>query len=94
MSRGDPLRDPLRDPLLAPLAADSGRAFEAPWQARLHALVDQLIARGVFTRAEQAEALGAAIRRAQAAGDPDRGDTYWQHYLAAVEALLKAKKLL
>jgi nitrile hydratase accessory protein len=75
------------------LMEDSGRTFEAPWQARIFALAHELVARGAFTWPEHAEALGEAIRRAQAAGDADRGDTYWQHYLDAVEALVARKGL-
>jgi nitrile hydratase accessory protein len=45
----------------------------------------------VFTPAEWSDALGAAIRSAQAAGDPDLGDTYYQHWLAALESLCVAR---
>jgi nitrile hydratase accessory protein len=72
---------------------DTGAGFEAPWQARLHALSQLLIERGAITPEERAQALGDAIARAQAAGDPDRGDTYWQHYLAALEDLVARKGL-
>jgi len=33
----------------------------------------------------------AEIKRAQQAGDPDRGDTYYRHWLAALEHLVAAK---
>jgi nitrile hydratase accessory protein len=57
--------------------------------------VAQLLAEtGHITRAEWAEALGAAIRSAQAQGDPDLGDTYYEHCLAALESLCAAKGLL
>lgn len=36
-------------------------------------------------------ALGAAIKKAQAAGDPDRGETYHPHVLNALEQLLADK---
>jgi hypothetical protein len=35
--------------------------------------------------------LGAAIRDAQAAGDPDHGDTYYDHWLTALERLATEK---
>ena len=73
------------------LLPDSGRPFDAPWQARAFALAQHLVERGLFTWPEHAEALGVAIRQAQASGDPDRGDTYWQHYVAALENLVRAK---
>jgi nitrile hydratase accessory protein len=65
--------------------------FQAPWQASAFALVVQLHERGLFTWPEWAEALARQIERAQAAGDADRGDTYYRHWLAALEALVIAK---
>ena len=62
--------------------------FSEPWEAQAFALVVALQDRGIFTAAEWADALGAEIRRAQAAGDPDTGDTYYGHWLAALERLL------
>jgi nitrile hydratase accessory protein len=50
---------------------DSGPVFSAPWQAQAFALALALHERGAFTWPEWAAALTAAIRRAQAAGDPD-----------------------
>jgi nitrile hydratase accessory protein len=47
--------------------------------------------RGVFTWAEWAQTLHTAIRDAQAAGDPDRGDTYYAHWLTALERITAAK---
>ncbi|HVZ46191.1 MAG TPA: nitrile hydratase accessory protein [Ramlibacter sp.] len=62
--------------------------FTEPWQAQVFGLVVALQERGVITEAQWADALGAAIRRAQAAGDPDTGETYYRHWVAALEALL------
>ena len=42
---------------------------------------------GVFTWSEWATALSKEIRSAQQAGDADRGDTYYLHWLKALEAL-------
>ena len=47
--------------------------------------------RGVFTWNEWAEALAAQIKRAQSAGDPDTGETYYRHWLATLETLVAAK---
>jgi nitrile hydratase accessory protein len=47
-----------------------------------------LNARGLFTWGEWAAALGAEIKRAQAAGDPDTGETYYRHWLAALERIV------
>ncbi len=49
---------------------------------------------GHFTWTEWAERLAGEIRRAQAAGDPDRGDTYYHHWLAALEGLVAEKGLV
>jgi nitrile hydratase accessory protein len=47
--------------------------------------------RGLFTWSEWAETLGQEIRRAQAAGDPDTGETYYHHWLAALERIVAEK---
>ena len=40
---------------------------------------------------EWAASLADEIRRAQAAGDPDTGETYYRHWLASLEKLIAAK---
>jgi nitrile hydratase accessory protein len=65
--------------------------FSEPWQAHAFALAVSLHRRGLFTWPEWADALAAQIASAQARGDADRGDTYYQHWLAALEALVAAK---
>jgi len=65
--------------------------FAEPWQAHAFALVLALQERGLFGAREWADALARAIAAAQAAGDADRGDTYYHHWLAALEALVLAK---
>ena len=49
---------------------------------------------GLIDAAEWSEALGAAIRRARDAGDPDEGDSYYHHVLDALETLLRDKRLI
>jgi nitrile hydratase accessory protein len=68
-----------------------GPVFRAPWEAQAFALALSLHERGVFTWPEFAAALAAAIARAQAAGDADLGDTYYAHWLAALESIVAAK---
>jgi nitrile hydratase accessory protein len=68
-----------------------GPVFREPWEAQAFAMALALHERGVFTWPEWAEALGAQIKRAQAAGDPDTGETYYQHWLATLETLVAAK---
>ena len=49
--------------------------------------------RGCFTWSEWAGALAAEIKAAQAAGDADTGETYYRHWLAALEKLVAEKAL-
>jgi len=62
--------------------------FNEPWEAEAFAMVIALHQAGVFTWPEWAEALAAAIERAQAGGDPDLGDTYYRHWLDALETIV------
>lgn len=70
---------------------DQGPVFAEPWQAHAFALAVTLHQKGLFTWAEWAQALAAQIAAAQAAGDADLGDTYYRHWLNALEALVAAK---
>ena len=70
---------------------DDGPVFREPWEAQAFAMALPLHQRGLFTWSEWAAALSAEIKRAQAAGDPDRGDTYYRHWLAALERLVADK---
>ena len=73
----------------APLPDDP--VFREPWEAHAFALTVSLHERGLFTWPEWADALGAQIAAAQARGDADLGDTYYRHWLAALESLVTAK---
>jgi nitrile hydratase accessory protein len=70
---------------------DSGPVFREPWEAQAFAMTLALYRQGLFTWPEWASALAEEIRRAQAAGDPDTGETYYHHWLAALERLVAAK---
>jgi nitrile hydratase accessory protein len=65
-----------------------GPVFGEPWEAQAFAMTLALHERGLFTWPEWAAALAAEIKRAQAAGDPDTGETYYRHWLAALERLV------
>jgi nitrile hydratase accessory protein len=65
--------------------------FREPWEAQAFALAVQLQERGLFTSDEWAQALGNEIAAAQRAGDPDSGETYYRHWLRALERLIVAK---
>ena len=71
-----------------------GPVFREPWEAQAFALALNLYEAGHFTWPEWAEALAAEIRAAQAGGDPDLGDTYYRHWLAALERLVTTKGLV
>ena len=70
---------------------EGGPVFREPWEAQAFALAVALNQRGLFTWTEWAAALSEEIKRAQAAGDPDLGNTYYRHWLAALERILAAK---
>ncbi|HTT81354.1 MAG TPA: nitrile hydratase accessory protein, partial [Stellaceae bacterium] len=70
---------------------EAGPVFREPWEAEAFAMTLALHRRGAFTWPEWAAALAEAITRAQRAGDPDRGDTYYHHWLAALERLVAEK---
>jgi len=70
-----------------------GPVFREPWEAQAFALALSLNARGVFTWAEWAATLGEEIKKAQAAGDPDTGETYYHHWLNTLERIVAAKGL-
>ena len=67
--------------------------FRAPWEAEAFALALALHERGLFTWTEWAATLGEEIKKAQAAGDPDTGETYYHHWLNALEHIVAAKGL-
>jgi nitrile hydratase accessory protein len=68
-----------------------GPVFREPWEAQAFALAVALNERGVFTWTEWAAALSSEIKRAQSAGDPDTGETYYRHWLSALERLVAEK---
>jgi nitrile hydratase accessory protein len=68
-----------------------GPVFREPWEAQAFALAVSLNERGLFTWREWAATLGDEIKNAQAAGDPDTGETYYQHWLATLERILREK---
>ena len=67
--------------------------FDEPWQAEALALSMALVKAGRCSSSEWAAILGAAIRRAQAAGDRDDGSSYYDHVLNALEQLVLRKSL-
>jgi nitrile hydratase accessory protein len=72
---------------------EEGPVFREPWEAQAFALALSLNQRGLFSWKEWATTLGEEIRKAQAAGDPDTGETYYRHWLATLERIVAAKGL-
>jgi nitrile hydratase accessory protein len=70
-----------------------GPVFREPWEAQAFALALSLNERGLFTWKEWAATLGEEIKKAQAAGDPDTGETYYRHWLATLERVVAEKGL-
>ena len=68
-----------------------GPVFREPWEAQAFAMALALYDRGVFTWSEWAAMLADEIRRAQAGGDPDTGETYYRHWLATLERMVAEK---
>jgi nitrile hydratase accessory protein len=68
-----------------------GPVFREPWEAQAFAMALALNERGLFTWSEWAATLGEEIKRAQAAGDPDTGETYYRHWLNTLERLVTEK---
>jgi nitrile hydratase accessory protein len=68
-----------------------GPVFREPWEAQAFSMALALHQRGVFTWPEWAATLADEIKRAQAAGDPDTGETYYRHWLATLERLVAEK---
>jgi nitrile hydratase accessory protein len=68
-----------------------GPVFREPWEAQAFAMTLTLHERGLFTWPQWAATLSEEIKRAQAAGDPDTGETYYRHWLNALERLVAEK---
>jgi nitrile hydratase accessory protein len=70
---------------------DDGPVFREPWEAQAFAMALTLHERGLFSWKEWAATLADEIKRAQANGDPDTGETYYLHWLATLERLVGEK---
>jgi nitrile hydratase accessory protein len=70
---------------------ESGPVFRAPWEAHAFAMALALYEKGLFAWSEWSAMLGEEIKKAQAAGDPDTGETYYHHWLATLERMVAEK---
>lgn len=62
--------------------------FEEGWHAQTLALADAMVRSGAFTAGDWANALGAALKDADAAGNPDTTETYYHCAITALEQLI------
>ena len=72
---------------------EDGPVFNAPWEAAAFALAVRLSHEGHFTWQEWTATLSREIAEAQRQGDPDLGDTYYHHWVKALERLCAEKGL-
>jgi nitrile hydratase accessory protein len=70
---------------------EEGPVFREPWEAQAFAMALLLHQRGLFPWSEWAATLADEIKRAQAGGDPDTGETYYRHWVCALERLVAEK---
>jgi nitrile hydratase accessory protein len=76
------------EPLPGQPTAGGEPIFREPWEAHAFAIAVRLHQQGLYTWPEWAATLASEIERAQGAGDADTGDTYYHHWLAALERLV------
>jgi len=70
---------------------DDGPVFAEPWQAQAFAMTVKLHEKGAFTWPEWAEALSGELK---SAGEHDRVENYYLHWLSALENLLDRKNIV
>ena len=68
--------------------------FNEPWEAKAFALAVSLAEAGCFTWPEWVTVFSQEIASAKKNGDPDLGDTYYQHWLNALEKICTQKGLV
>ena len=71
-----------------------GPVFNEPWEAQSFALAVRLSETGYFTWSEWVEVFSQEIKVAQERGDSDLGNTYYQHWLNALERICADKGLV
>jgi nitrile hydratase accessory protein len=82
------------DNLPSLLRDQEGPVFNQPWEAKAFALAVRLTEAGCFTWSEWVKIFSLEIEAAQERADPDLGDTYYQHWLNALERICTEKGLV
>lgn len=94
MDRPDPEAALRASAAVPSIPTDAGEPiFREPWEAHAFAMALALHERGSFTWADWSADLASEIETAAVAGDPDTGDTYYEHWLAALERMVVKKGL-
>ena len=73
---------------------EDGPVFNQPWEAKAFALTVCLSEAGCFSWPEWVNIFSREIKTAQERGDLDLCDTYYQHWLNALERICAAKGLV
>jgi nitrile hydratase accessory protein len=82
------LRDELLNEPAPPLLRENeGNAFRDVWEAKAFAMGNLLIKSGFISQKEWVDIFSEEILAAQAQGDPDRGNTYYNHWMNALERI-------
>ena len=69
-----------------PFARDNGEApFHDSWEAEAYAMGNLLVKMKHVTSKEWMDLMAESIREAQAFGDPDTGETYYNHWCRSLE---------
>ncbi len=77
---------------LLPVARDGeGPIFNEAWEAQAFAMVVALHEAGLFAWSEWTEALSREIAAASRSSDRNPGNSYYRHWLAALESLVVEK---
>ena len=72
---------------------EDGPVFREPWEAQVFAMTVHLHAADYFTWPEWTEALSTEINAAKNRGEAYLGDTYYHHWLRALETIVVGKGL-
>ena len=72
---------------------EGGPVFREPWEAYSFAMALALHRTGLFQWREWAVMLADEMRRAQASGDLDTGETYYRHWQATLERMIVERGL-
>ncbi|MDE0754054.1 MAG: nitrile hydratase accessory protein [Woeseiaceae bacterium] len=72
---------------------NDGPVFSEAWQANAFAIVVELIESHTISRDEWALSLSTTLKDAEARGEVNTGERYYDHWLTALEALIIDKKL-